>query len=182
MKRDDYKLIKENWDNFVNEEEERIDEIATGIGFLATVFQPLQEVFKALKTIGEVLQKKETYKDDPGMSEGIQSFIDLTSNTISALQKIQEMWDGFAKNSPKLAKILIVKFAIVDIVGLALSKFLDYAINKLNAQARKAFELAPEELDVPSPEEVKEASTEKTDSQEKLGSPTIQVNENDAEL
>ena len=162
MKRDNYKLIKENWDNFVNEEEillreeeERIDELALlpGIAFLATAFQPLQEVFKALKTIGEVMQKQKTFKIDPEMSEHIQGLIATSTTSIRALQNIQETWDEFATKSPKLAKILIVKFGLLDIVGLAGSKFIDFTINKLNAQARKFFSLPAEQGDVTSPEE-----------------------------
>tara|TARA_R110000787_G_scaffold90776_1_gene191445 strand:- start:759 stop:1283 length:525 start_codon:yes stop_codon:yes gene_type:complete len=160
MKRDNYKLIKENWDNFVNEEEillreeeERIDELMTGVGFLVTAFQPLQELFKALKTIGEIFQKQKRFKIDFEMSEHIEGLIATSTSSIAALQNIQDLWDEWATKSPKLAKILIGQFALLDIVGLAGSKFIDFTMNKLNAATRKFFSLPAEQGDVSSPGE-----------------------------
>jgi len=131
------------------QEEEKVEEVALlpGAGFLANIWQPLQEVFKLLKTLGEILEQKDDV--DPEVRDGARAFVDLCSVSISAFQSLQDAWTKFREDHPKVAKVLIVKFAIMDIVGLSLSKFLDYALNRLNKQIRKAKELPPEMLDKP---------------------------------
>ena len=141
-------VIKEEVENAL-QEQEKVEEIALlpGAGFLVNIWQPLQEVFKLLKTLGEILEQKDDV--DPEIRDGAQAFVDLCSASIKVFQNLENLWADFRKDHPKVAKILIVKFAVLDIVGLSLSKFLDFALNRLNKQIRKARELPPEMLDKP---------------------------------
>ena len=131
------------------QEEEKLEEFALlpGAGFLVNIWQPLQEVFKLLKTLGEILEQKDDV--DPEIRFGAEAFVALCSISIKTFQNLEDSWADFRKEHPKFANILIVKFAVLDIVGLSLSKFLDFALNRLNKQIRKAKELPPEMLDKP---------------------------------
>jgi len=80
-KNDDYKLIKENWDNFVEDEPEQLNEIALmaiGAGLLAKVFAALFLGLQNKEKINEISENMQAQEKTPPTVKVLLSSIDKT--------------------------------------------------------------------------------------------------------